>query len=36
MTVITRDVVRSFLDVHVLDAPAATFTAATARYSELR
>lgn len=36
MSVITRDVVRSFLDVHVLDAPAATFTAAIASYSELR
>ena len=35
MTDIMRDVVRSFLDVNVLDAPAALFTAATARYSEL-
>ena len=35
MSLITRDLVRSFLDVHVLDAPAETFTAATARYSEL-
>jgi dienelactone hydrolase len=36
MNVITRDVVRSFLDVHVRDAPASTFTAAVAAYSELR
>jgi dienelactone hydrolase len=35
MTEITRDVVRSFLDVHVLGAPAATFTDATARYPEV-
>jgi alpha-beta hydrolase superfamily lysophospholipase len=35
MTEITRDLVRSFLDVHVLGAPAETFTAATARYSEV-
>jgi hypothetical protein len=35
MNVIMRDVVRSFLDVHVLVAPAATFTAATSRYPEL-
>jgi len=35
MSEITRDVVRSFLDVHVLDAPAAAFTAATARYAEV-
>ncbi len=27
MTVITRDVVRSFLDVNVRDAPTSTFTA---------
>jgi len=33
---IMRDVVRSFLDVHVRDAPASTFAAATAAYSELR
>ncbi|MEA2651804.1 MAG: hypothetical protein QOI85_1525, partial [Chloroflexota bacterium] len=31
-----RDVVRSFLDVHVRDAPVSTFVAATAAYSELR
>jgi dienelactone hydrolase len=36
MNLITRDVVRSFLDVHLRDAPASTFTTATARYSELR
>jgi dienelactone hydrolase len=36
MIVIMRDVVRSFLDVHVRDAPASTFTSATAAYSELR
>jgi pimeloyl-ACP methyl ester carboxylesterase len=36
MIVIMRDVVRSFLDVHVRDAPASTFTAAIAAYSELR
>jgi hypothetical protein len=35
MTDIMRDVVRSFLEVHMLDAPAATFMAATARYPEL-
>ena len=35
MNAIMRDVVRSFLDVHVLDAPAATFTAATSGYPEL-
>jgi pimeloyl-ACP methyl ester carboxylesterase len=35
MSVITRDLVRSFLDVHVLDEPAATFAAASTRYSEV-
>jgi dienelactone hydrolase len=35
MTEITRDLVRSFLDVHMLDAPTTTFTAAIARYSEV-
>ena len=35
MTLITRDAVRSFLDVHVLGAPAADFTATVARYAEL-
>ena len=35
MITIMRDVVRSFLDVHVRDAPASTF-AATGAYSELR
>ena len=36
MIVIMRDVLRSFLDVHVRDAPASTFMAASAAYSELR
>jgi predicted dienelactone hydrolase len=36
MSVITRDVVRSFLDVHIREAPASTFTAAVAGYAELR
>jgi dienelactone hydrolase len=36
MTEIMRDVVRSFLDVHVRDAPVSTFAAATAAYAELR
>jgi predicted dienelactone hydrolase len=36
MTVIVRDTVRSFLDVHVLGAPAANFAATVARYPELR
>jgi dienelactone hydrolase len=36
MSVITRDVVRSFLAVHVLGAPATTFADAVGRYSELR
>ena len=35
MTAITRDVVRSFLDVHVRGASAATFTEATSRYAEI-
>jgi dienelactone hydrolase len=36
MTLVTRDIVRSFLDVHVRNAAAETFTTATGRYSELR
>ena len=36
MTLIARDMVRSFLDVHVRDAAAETFTEVTGRYSELR
>lgn len=36
MNVITRDVVRSFLDENVRGAPAGSFAAATARYPELR
>jgi len=36
MTVITRDVVRSFLDIHLRDAPASTLAAAIARYPEVR
>jgi dienelactone hydrolase len=36
MNVITRDLVRSFLDVHLRDAPASTFAAAITRSSELR
>lgn len=36
MTLITRDLVRSFLDAHVRNAGAETFTEATGRYSELR
>ena len=36
MTLIIRDLVRSFLDEHVTEAPAAGFTAAIARYPELR
>jgi len=35
MTVVTRDLVRSFLDVHVLDAPSDTFAGTAARYSEV-
>ena len=35
MSVITRDLVLSFLDVHVLDAPAARISEAVARYSEV-
>jgi predicted dienelactone hydrolase len=35
MTLITRDTVRSFLDVHMLRTPAADFTATVARYAEL-
>jgi dienelactone hydrolase len=35
MTAITRDVVRSFLDVHLRGAPATTFAAAIARHPEL-
>jgi dienelactone hydrolase len=35
MTLITRDAVRSFLDVHVLGAAAADFTATVDRYAEL-
>ncbi len=35
MTLITRDTVRSFLDVHLLGASAADFTATVARYPEL-
>ena len=35
MSVITRDLVLSFLDVHVLDAPAARVSQAVARYSEV-
>ena len=35
MTLITRDLVRSFLDEHTGRAPAGTFAAATARYDEL-
>ncbi len=35
MTLITRDLVRSFLDEHTGRAPAGTFAAATARYAEL-
>jgi hypothetical protein len=36
MILITRDMVRSFLDVHLRNAPTATLAAATSRYSELR
>jgi predicted dienelactone hydrolase len=36
MTLITRDLVRSFLDEHVRDAQAGSFAAATTRYAELR
>ncbi len=36
MTLITRDLVRSFLDEHVGDAPAGVFAAAVGRYEELR
>jgi dienelactone hydrolase len=36
MTVITRDLIGAFLDEHVRDAPAGTFSAATLRYPELR
>lgn len=36
MSVVTRDVVRSFLDIHIREAPASTFTEATGRYTELR
>ena len=36
MTAITRDVVRSFLDVHVRGAPAETFTEATTEYAEIQ
>jgi hypothetical protein len=32
---ITRDLVGSFLDVHVRGAPAATFSSAVDRYSEV-
>jgi hypothetical protein len=35
MSAITRDLVLSFLDVHVLDAPAARVSEAAARYSEV-
>ena len=35
MTLISRDLVRSFLDEHTGRAPAGTFAAATARYTEL-
>ena len=35
MTLITRDLVRSFLDEHTGRAPAGTFAAAAARYAEL-
>jgi transketolase C-terminal domain/subunit len=35
MTLITRDTVRSFLDVHVRGAPAADFTSTVASYPEL-
>jgi dienelactone hydrolase len=35
MTLITRDLVRSFLDEHTGRAPAGTFAAATSRYAEL-
>lgn len=35
MIVATRDIVRSFLDVHLLDAPATTLAATIARYPEL-
>lgn len=35
ISVITRDLLRSFLDVHVLAASPETFTAATARYPEI-
>jgi predicted dienelactone hydrolase len=36
MSVITRDLVRSFLDVHLRGLPASTFTDAGARYPEVR
>jgi dienelactone hydrolase len=36
MTLITRDLVRSFVDEHVGDAPAGVFAAAVGRYEELR
>ena len=35
MTAITRDMVRAFLDVHVRDAAASTFTSVADRYAEL-
>ena len=35
MIEITRDLIRSFLDVHVRDAPAATFSSAIDRYPEV-
>jgi hypothetical protein len=35
MTDIMRDTIRTFLDVHVRDAPAGEFDAAVAKYSEL-
>ncbi|MGZ8800653.1 MAG: alpha/beta hydrolase family protein [Aeromicrobium sp.] len=36
MALITRDVIGSFLDEHIRDTPAGAFTAAVARYDELR
>ena len=36
MTLVTRDLVRSFLDVHLRGAEVETFTEAIGRYSELR
>ena len=36
MMLIARDLVRTFLDEHVTDAPAGSFSAAVERYPQLR